>query len=206
MRNKERGQARIIFPSIIAMAIFALVLVIIVAPTKKKHRLIGKHVAVRGEFLKPVDGRGRYAYQSDDGLWWIYNWNMNNFNGYYISGADTGTSSLPSYLPIGGSWTKATSPIAEEDVVGVQEEEIAETVTGQPETEAEWATQNETGIENQSVEPETTEPSAEPAPSPEPAPSAEPSSSPGDTSAPDTGDAGGGDGGGDGGGGCMRSH
>lgn len=201
MKYNQKGQTNTAI-LIFFVLLFCLILAIAFSPSKntKRYHARGKHTVVHGEFLQPTaDKRGRYAYEDDAGDWWIYYWNLNS-NAYYVSGADTAQSSTPGKLPDGGFWAKTTEPVKPDEIVGLQDEEIAETQAGLPETEAEWTTENETDVENQSVEPENTA---------EPSNSSQPESAP-DTSSPDSGDTGGADSGGDGGGGdgggggCMR--
>jgi uncharacterized membrane protein YgcG len=185
MKRNQRGQANIGPIIVVVLVAFVLALIVVSVSRSSKttaHHHRSKHVVAKGEFLKPTaDGHGRYTYQADDGNWYIYYWMMTNNSTY-------DTSNLPPSLPSGGTWSKAEQPQTEE-VVGQQTEEVAEANAGTPETEEEFTTENQTDIENQSVEPENTvEPSE---------PSSSPDSSPSDSG----GDSGGGDsgGGGDGG-------
>jgi|SRR5579863_3307476 len=187
--HNQRGRANGVVIFLIAFAIFAIGFAIILnhsnPGSSRRHVAHGKHIVAKGEFLKPTtDGHGRYTYQADDGNWYIYYWLMTDSNSsYYSSGSYTPLSTLPS----GGTWSRAEQPQTEE-IVGEQTEEVAEANTGVPETEQEFTTENQDGIENQSVEPENTvEPS-----------NSEPSSP--DSSPSDSGGDSGGDGGGDGGG------
>ena len=189
LTNKQRGQGNtgLIFV-LVAVAIVFIIAAIALNHNGDKHshsRRHGKHTVVKGEFLTPTqDGRGRYAYQNDGGDWYIYYWMMTDNSRYSYSTPPPLTGYV---LPSGGQWAKVTEP-DEDEVVEQENEEIAETDTDVPETESAWQTENQTDIENQSVEPENTvEPSSEP-------------STPSDSSPSDSGGDSGGDGGGDGGG------
>lgn len=185
--RKQRGQANGVVVVLVAIAIILIIAAISLSHSdKKKHH--GKHMTVSGEFLKPTaDGRGRYAYQSDNGNdWYIYYWIMTDNNRYYAPYDGGGYTYTTISLPAGGTWVKSDEPEEDEVIASNITEQVAETNAGVPETEEEFQTENQTDIENQSVEPEnTTEPSAEPS-----TPDSSPSDSGGDS---------GGDGGGDGG-------
>lgn len=189
MYTKQRGEAS---PLVITLVAVAIVLIIMAISLKHcgdnnhSSRRHGKHTVVKGEFLTPTsDGRGRYAYQNDGGDWYIYYWMMTDNSRYSYSTPPPLTGYA---LPSGGQWTKVTDEPDEDEVIEQENEAIAETDSNVPETESAWQIENQTDIENQSVEPEnTTEPSAEP-------------STPSDSSPSDSGGDSGGDGGGDGGG------
>src|SRR5271157_5138476 len=165
MRN-QRGRANGVIIFLIAFAIFAIGFAIILNhsnPGSSRRHIHGKHVVARGEFLKPVgEGnakQGRYAYRGDDGNWYIYYWMMQNNNSdYYTTDAGTGiwTYQPPIGLPTGGTWGKLEQPPVEEEVLGQAPETVAEADAGTPEDESTFATENQDGIENQSVEPENT--------------------------------------------------
>lgn len=170
-KEKERGQAS--GPMIIVLGIAALIVVLFLlalAPKEKsdiKPNPSHHSHLVHGKFLKPrADGKVGYAYQSVDGVWWIYWMMLDNQQDYRNLGT----------LPPRGTWEKSPEAPEEDEVLSQQDESVTESESGYE-------------VENQSVEPESS-PEAAPA---ESAPSDSGSGSGSDSGG---GDGGGGDGGG----------
>jgi hypothetical protein len=165
--HKQRGQGNtgLIFVLVAIAIVFIIAAIALHQEDQKPKHHHGKHTVVKGEFLTPTpDGRGRYAYQNDGGDWYIYYWMMTSNNSYSYATPPPLTGYA---LPSGGQWAKVSEEPDEDEVVEQENEEIAETNTNVPETESDWQTENQTDIENQSVEPEnTTEPSSTPESSP----------------------------------------